>query len=601
MPFATIDPGRVLRGFAVVALLGAAFAWGLWTAAPDAASEAAEADAETWTCSMHPQIQLPEPGACPICGMDLIPLGDAPEGSSRRVTISERAKALARIRTTPVHRAQEGGELRLLGRLDYDETTVRTISPWTDGRIDRLFVRSEGAEIKRGQPVAALYSREAYAAQKELIGARRQLKRLKDALPVSRRAAADALDAAEGRLSLLGVSPKSIDRASRHVSVIAPYGGTVIEQLAREGAHVESGQAIFRIADLDRLWVQLDAYEGDLPRIQVGLPVELEVASLPDQTFEGRVDFIDPVVSTTTRTARVRVVVDNRKRGLRAGMFADAVIETDDGTEKTPPLVVPDSAPLFTGKRSLVYVEVAEASEPTYEAREVTLGPRIAHHYPVLSGLSEGERVVMQGAFVLDSELQIRGGRSMMFMPDDREREGTGIIEVDDAFRRGLAPIFEAYFALRDGLARDDLEGAKKHFAALVDAIESFAPAGPGEAKKMWSSMAKRMRGAALRGAAASDLDEARRVFEEVSAEMLGALRRFGNPMGEAVRVATCPMALSGRAASWVQRSDTIDNPYQGAKMLRCGSIDATVDPSAHWPASPEAPSGSGHQHHGGR
>jgi len=594
----TAHAGRLLRGLAVVALVAAAFVWGLWTAAPDATPDAAAEQAEVWTCSMHPQIQLPEPGDCPICGMDLIPLGDAPETSPRKVTISARAKALARIRTTPVHRAQEGGELRLLGRLDYDETTVRVISPWTDGRIDRLFVQSEGAEIKRGQPVAAIYSREAYAAQKELLGARRQLKRLKDALPVSRRAAAEALDAAENRLQLLGVSAKSIERASRHVTVVAPYGGTVIEQLAREGTHVESGQPIFRIVDLDRLWVQLDAYEGDLPRIHIGLPVELEVASLPERTFEGRVDFIDPVVSATTRTARVRVVVDNRDRDLRAGMFADAVIQTEDGTEKAPPLVIPDSAPLFTGKRSLVYVEVPGASEPTYEAREVDLGPRIAHHYPVLSGLREGERVVMQGAFVLDSELQIRGGRSMMFMPDDHQRHDAVTIEVDESFRRGFTPTFVAYLTLRDGLARDDLEASKAHFAALIAATEAFAPAGPAEATTAWASMAKRLREAALRGSTASGLDEARRVFEEVSAVMLESLRRFGNPTNETLRVATCPMAFSGRAASWVQRSDTVDNPYQGEKMLRCGSIDATVEPQTRW--APQSADGRDHQRQGG-
>lgn len=591
--------GRILRSLAVFLVVVAAFAIGLWTAAPADETQSAVGEAEIWTCSMHPQIQLPEPGACPICGMDLIPLGEGSEAASNRVTISERAKALARIRTTPVHRTQEGGELRLLGRLDYDETTVRTISPWTDGRIDRLFVRSEGAEVKRGQAVAALYSREAYAAQKELIGARRQVERLKDALPVSRRAAAEALDAAETRLQLLGVSPKSINRASRHVSVVAPYGGTVIEQVAREGAHVESGQPIFRIADLDRLWVQLDAYEGDLPRIKVGLPVELEVASLPDQTFEGRVDFIDPVVSTTTRTARVRVVVDNRERNLRAGMFADAVIRTEDGTEQAPPLVIPDSAPLFTGKRSLVYVEVPKSSEPTYEAREVSLGARVGHHYPVLSGLREGERVVMQGAFVLDSDLQIRGGRSMMFMPDDRERQPTAAVEVDEAFRRGMAPVLEAYLALRDGLARDDLEATRKHYAALVDAVEGFAPSAPAAAKKAWSPMAKQLRAAALRGGTASDLAQARQVFEETSAVVLDVMRRFGNPLGDALHVATCPMAFSGRAASWVQRSDTVDNPYQGKKMLRCGSIDAEVAPAARWEEAPEGPSSQPHQHGG--
>lgn len=568
-----------LRTLAVVAGLVLAFGWGLWTGAPeeDAAASVDDEVGQLWTCSMHPQIQLPEPGDCPICGMDLIPVGEA-SGPKTRITISERAKALARIQTTPVHRAREEGELRLLGRLDYDETSIRTISPWTGGRIERLFVSHEGAAVRKGQAVAAVFSPEAFAAQQELVSARRQLERLKDALPVSRRAAKLAVEAAETRVQLLGLDPRGVKKASRYITVVSRHRGTVVEILAREGMAIEASQPIFRIADLSTLWAQLDAYEGDIPLIEVGAPVTLEIASFPEERFEGKVAFVDPVVSPTTRTAQVRVEVDNPDGRLRAGMFADAILETK--TAQQAPLVIPDSAPLFTGKRSLVYVEIRGADEPTYDAREVQLGPQIGHHFPVVAGLEEGERVVTHGAFVLDSDLQIRGGRSMMTMKDDAERRATEALAVDEAFLRGLAPVFEAYLTLRASLAADDHPAAREAYAALVTAVEGFEPEGPPAARDAWRDLRKPLRSAAGEGGQSADLDAARRTFERVSASVLTALQTFGNPMEDDLQVATCPMAIDGRAAQWVQRGTTVDNPYMGSRMLRCGAIDRHVEPA---------------------
>ena len=352
---------RWLRDGIVVIAVGVAFVFGLWVGAPDSKEEAATAEAGAiWTCSMHPQIKLPEPGACPICGMDLIPLeqddgaGDRP---AEEIAISERAKTLAHIRVAPAVRADTSTELRLLGRLEYDETQVRTISPWVGGRIDRLFVSNLGATIRAGRAVASIYSPEAYAAQQDLLSARRQLDRLGDAIPAARRAAEQALESAEMRLKLLGVGPTTIkDQASRNVAVIAPYSGTVVEQLVNEGAYVKEGQPIFRIADLSMLWAQLDAYETDLPRVQLGQEVTLEVASLPGESFDGKVAFIDPLVDPMTRTAQIRVEVDNDDGRLSRGMFADAVIHADPNA--SAPLTIPKTAPLFTGTRSIVYVEI---------------------------------------------------------------------------------------------------------------------------------------------------------------------------------------------------------------------------------------------------
>jgi Cu(I)/Ag(I) efflux system membrane fusion protein len=370
--------------------------------------------AETiWTCSMHPQIRQAEPGQCPICGMDLIPVeGGAAAGGdeARRVTLSERAKILARIRTADAQRLGSGRvERRLLGRVDYDERSLRTVTAWVGGRIDRLHVSTTGERVKRGQVIATLYSPEVYTAHQDLIQARQQFERLQEtATPSAGRAAEAALNASRDRLRLLGVPDGELrtmeraDKPSERARIRTPFGGTVIERLATQGNYVETGSGLYRVADLSTLWVQLDAYESDLSLLKAGQQVLIRVEAL---------------------TARVRVEVKNQDRRLRPGMFVEASVQS--GNEREPaeeaPLVVPATAPLFTGRRSVVYVELQDAEQPTYEARVVTLGPRMGDLYPVLAGLREGERVVVHGAFAIDADLQIQGGDSMMNVPDDDE------------------------------------------------------------------------------------------------------------------------------------------------------------------------------------
>jgi Cu(I)/Ag(I) efflux system membrane fusion protein len=398
--------------------------------APSAETHDHGSEETIWTCSMHPQIRKSEPGQCPICGMDLIPVErSSDKGDARRIVLSERAKILARVRTSEVGRLGSGGvERRLLGRVDYDERSLRTVTAWIGGRIDRLHVSTTGERVKRGQVIATLYSPEFYAAHQDLIQARQQYERLQDAAtPSAGRAAQAALNASRDRLRLLGVPDGELrtmeraDKPSERARIRTPFRGTVIERLATQGNYVETGSGLYRVADLSTLWVQLDAYESDLPVLKAGQGVLLRVEALPGEAFKGRVTFVDPVLDPKTRTARVRVEVTNRDRRLRPGMFVEASIQSnaDDEATQQAPLVIPATAPLFTGRRSVVYVELPEAEEPTYEARVVTLGTRMGDLYPVLAGLHEGERVVIHGAFALDADLQIQGGDSMMTEADD--------------------------------------------------------------------------------------------------------------------------------------------------------------------------------------
>ena len=578
-------------------------------AAPE--SHAGHDEAGVWTCSMHPQIRMDEPGQCPICGMDLVP-GDAKTEDEHgpaapRVTLSAQARALAGLRTTPVVRTEPRTEVRLLGRVDYDETRLRMVTPWTDGRIDRLKVRVTGTRVRKGQVVAQLYSPEVYAAMRDLVVAAKQADKLSKGMHGSVDLAAAAVGSAREKLRLLGVSEsqiKSIEKtrkSPKHVPIRSTFTGTVLERNVEEGDYVKAGTALYHVADLSRVWVQIDAYESDLPHLSIGQTVVVEIESLPDETFSGEVAFIDPIVDKNTRTARVRVEVANDERQLRPGMFAQAVIEADIG-DKSSHLVIPASAAMFTGRRSVVYVAVP-GQAATYELREVRLGARAGPVFPVLAGLSEGEAVVSQGAFALDADLQLDGGRSMMTLSDDRSGGPGKSVVVTPQILAELEPVLAAYLGAQRELAADDFDAARKSLETLATRTNEVELSGPRATGEAWQKLASTLAGHGRHASMADNEGEVRTAFEHASMQVIELLRTFGNPSEGAVRVAFCPMAFDNRGAQWVQAQQTVENPYYGAAMLRCGEFKATVLPGERLaaPLTDSAPPPSaamaGHNH----
>ncbi|MBW1768168.1 MAG: efflux RND transporter periplasmic adaptor subunit, partial [Deltaproteobacteria bacterium] len=322
----------------------------------------------TWTCSMHPQIQLPKPGKCPICFMDLIPVkkdsssGDVEAISLRQITLSSQARKLAEVMTHPVERRSVGVETRMVGKVDYDETRLGHITAWMGGRIDKLYVDYTGSVVKKGQPMASIYSPELLTAQAELIQAVKAIKDLeKSDLKWIKETARKTRDAAKEKLRRLGFSKEQIQAAiergtpSEHITLYSPMSGVVIQKDVVEGMYVKTGTRIYSIADLSRVWIILEAYESDLPWIKIGQNMDFQTEAYPGMVFKGKTVYIDPVVNEKTRTVRVRVNVSNRSGRLKPGMFVKAVnwMETK-GKEK--PLVIPASAPLITGRRAIVYV-----------------------------------------------------------------------------------------------------------------------------------------------------------------------------------------------------------------------------------------------------
>jgi len=396
-------------------------------------TEEAQAPATLWTCSMHPQIQLPEPGKCPICGMDLIPLSTGPttgpEPLRPVLELSRAAAELADIRTTPVVRRNVEADIRLSGTLEPDERRMREISAYIPGRLEELYVDFTGVEVRAGEPLLEIYSPELISAQEELLQALRTEEATRESPLESLRDSGTALrDAAREKLRLLGLSSSQIRELERtrrpqdQVTILSPLDGIVMHKAGVEGMYVETGTHIYSVADLTQLWATLDAYESDLAWLRLGQEVRFTTQAFPGEVFEGSIGFIDPVVAPETRTARIRVDVPNSDRRLKPGMYVQATVQAGvpGGGER---LVIPATAPLITGRRAVVYVRDPEREVPTFEGREILLGPRAGDWYVVADGLRAGEEIVSQGAFKIDSALQIQAKPSMM-QPETALRSG---------------------------------------------------------------------------------------------------------------------------------------------------------------------------------
>jgi len=570
--------------------------------------------AETWTCSMHPQVQAPKPGQCPICAMDLIPLSElGGAGEGRQFSMSEEARALAEITTTEVVRRYPTAKVRLYGAVRYDETLQETIAARFPGRIERLFVDYAGIRVNEGEHLATIYSPDLLSAQSELLTARRFDNE-------------DALRVARDKLRLWGFSKERIreiessGETSDELMIDAPASGIVTRKHVQQGDYVETGTPLFRINHLRELWVVFEAYESDKPWLRYGQPIAFTAEARPGRTFEGKISFVAPELDPETRTFEVRVNFENPEELLKPGMFVRGVVEAQvagegrvidpslagkwispmhpeivkDGPgtcdicgmdlvpaeelgytvaepEGEGPLVIPASAVLHTGKRSVVYVEDPDAEEPTYAGREILLGPRADDHYLVEAGLEQGERVVSEGAFVIDSALQIQAQPSMMQPPEEPEPLYESF-EASDDFLGSLDTVVKRYFDVQLALANDEHEAAVEAAAELKTSLEFDLSPLEAEAEKAFRDLRERMTGAADEVAEAADIEGARAAFETRSESAAELVRRFGTGDVQ-VFVAHCPMAFSNRGADWLQGNEDILNPYFGDTMLRCGEI----------------------------
>ncbi len=684
--------------------------------APSAVDGSAEQDADgveqIWTCSMHPKIRLPEPGKCPICGMDLVladesskqtpstgqkkgkPLyacsmfclppqpnpgkckicgmdmveveveGDSDDGSNvqRSLKLSPYAQKLAEIQTEPVLREFVTAEIRMVGKVDYDETRLSYITAWVPGRLERLYVDYTGIPVKEGDHMVYLYSPELATAQTELLQALERSGTADGQGSLVNRRAASWVEDIRDKFRLWGLTDEQIAEieargtASDYMTIFAPMGGIVIHKNAVEGMYVNTGTRIYTIADLSRVWVQLDAYESDLQWLRYGQEIEFDTEAYPGETFTGRIAFIDPVLDAKTRTVKLRVNVENPAGRLKPEMFVRAIVHSkvaeggrvvdaelagkwispmhpeiikdEPGTcdvcgmplvraeslgyvsietgNAVAPLVIPASAPLITGKRALVYLAVPHAPG-RFEGREVVLGPRAGDHYIVLEHLSEGEQVVVNGNFKIDSAMQIMAKPSMMnptgggrapthqygdapmpepgsvhtTLPPPRQAVAGDVdsVPISSAFMDQLEPVFLAYLELQQSLSRDALTDAvsgAKQIESTVARVDMGLLSGA--AHDAWMKELKQFSALTKQLTLATSMEDARFAFAMLSESMIEIAKRFGSP--SRLHRFHCPMAFDGRGADWLQSKEKTENPFFGSTMLRCGNLEETIAPA---------------------
>jgi membrane fusion protein, copper/silver efflux system len=362
-----------------------------------------------WTCAMHPQIRMDNQGKCPICGMDLIPLNQTDvHADPGAIYLTKEAAELANVLTSIVTKHNPIKEVRLYGKVEADERLLQSQVAHIAGRIEKLMVNYTGESVRKNQTLALLYSPELITAQQELL----ETIKTKQLLP-------EIYEASKEKLRQWKLTEEQITQiehsgnVQHNFEIVSNSAGIVTARNVNNGDYVSQGMVLYDIADLSSVWVMFDAYESDLPFIHQGNKIAFTIQALPGTRFFGDIVFIDPVLNPVTRVAKVRVEINNPSGKLKPEMFATGIVHADL-TEFKNNFIIPRSAVLWTGKRSVVYVKQSGTDEPIFKIREVELGPMLGNSYVIISGLKEDEEIVTQGTFSVDAAAQLEGKPSMM-------------------------------------------------------------------------------------------------------------------------------------------------------------------------------------------
>ena len=356
---------------------------------------------------MHPQIRQSEPGDCPICGMELVPAdeGESDDGlSAEAIQMSATARKLASVQTAKATTTATTKTLRIEGKLQADARRVSTQATHIPGRLEELNATYEGQRITQGEVIARIYSPELLTAQQELLEA-------------SKMGQEPLIRAARQKLKGWKVSESQIaavlekQEPTERFPLVAEASGYIIEQYVQEGDYLKEGQALYRAGNYQTLWALFDVYEADLPWLSTGSEVEFSTEAFPQQALRAKISYIDPKVDAQTRTVKVRANIANPSGRLKPGMLLSGSMRLKYAKEQ---LTIPTSAILWTGKRSVVYVEEKSDQGVGFIMREVELGASLGDSYVVESGLEKGELVAIQGAFSIDAAAQLAGKPSMM-------------------------------------------------------------------------------------------------------------------------------------------------------------------------------------------
>jgi Cu(I)/Ag(I) efflux system membrane fusion protein len=549
---------------------------------------------QMWTCSMHPQIMQPETGDCPICGMDLIPVESSSEGLlADQFKLAENAMALANIQTSIVGNGKsEDNTIKLSGKIAENEEANAVQVSYFSGRLELLNVSFTGEKVRKGQLLATIYSPELYAAQQELITAAS----IKDSQPALYRAVRNKLKLwklSESQINQIETSGK----VKENVPVYATVSGTVSEKLVEQGDYIKQGQPLFKIANLSTVWANFDVYENQIDLFKKGQEVSITTNAYDNKKLKGIVDFIDPVLDTSTRTVKLRVVLNNKEEAFKPGMFVEAKIKGIISNNEHV-LAIPSSAVLWTGKRSVVYIKL-DSKESVFQMRDIILGHKIGDNYEVLEGLNNGDEIVTNGTFTVDAAAQLQGKKSMMNR-DGRKgitgHEGplgmettTSVnnekpfnmnerVNISKDFQNQLKLVFNDYIHLKDALVKDDSKKVQSESKRLLAnlSIVDMKQLENNEAHNHWMSLEKEIKIAVTSMSKTSKIAAQRIYFKNLSSYLTNAIEVFG--INEKVYHQFCPMADDNNGAYWLSKEEKVINPYFGDTMLTCGEVKQVIE-----------------------
>ena len=546
---------------------------------------------ERWTCSMHPQILREATGDCPICGMDLIPAETPADGLlADQFKLTANAMALANIQTSIVGSGKaKDNAIQLSGKIVENETMNVVQVSYFSGRIETLAIGFIGEEVFKGQLLATIYSPELYAAQQELITA----VSLKDTQPALYKAVRTKLKLwklSEDQINKIEMSGK----VQENFPIYATVSGTVSEKLVAEGAAIQKGQPLFKIANLETVWASFDVYENQINRFQKGQEITITTNAVSNNLYKSKVAFIDPILNTSTRTVTLRAVLPNKGGMFKPGMFVEGQVKAKN-SDTSEVITIPSSAILWTGKRSIVYLKPT-TNVPVFEMLEITLGTKNGATYEVLSGLKNGDEIVTNGTFTVDAAAQLQGKKSMMNKKGGASMTGheghigmngsvhkvaknnVGRLDVSKAFQQQLKEVLNEYIVLKDAFVKEEsnnIISQSEKIGALLTKVDMKLLENK-EAQIFWMSLEKQLRVGVSSILKTTAIKGQRNHFKQISTSLIEALQVFG--VNEKVFIAFCPMADGDKGAYWLSREEKVINPYFGNKMLTCGEVKQVIE-----------------------
>ena len=549
-------------------------------------SEIAETN-QKWTCSMHPQIMQAEAGDCPICGMDLIPAETSAEGlNANEFKLTKNAMALANIQTSVVgNSTSKDATIKLSGKIAENEDANLVQASYFSGRIELLNISSTGEEVRKGQLLATIYSPELFAAQQELITA----SSLKESQPA-------LYKAVRNKLKLWKISESQINeietskKVKQNFPIYATVSGTVSEKLLQQGNYVKQGQALLKITNLNTVWALFDVYEKQIELFKKGQNITITTTAYPNKKFKATVDFIDPTFNSATRTVKLRVVLNNKNREFKTGMFVEGTIENTI-SDKEQGLMIPSSAILWTGERSVVYLKT-NPDEPIFEMNEITIGKQLGEQYEVIDGLQRGDEIVTNGTFTVDASAQLQGKKSMMNKLGGKTMTGheghLGMemssttknerLKVSVKFQKQLKMVFNNYIKLKDALVKDDADDviieAKNTLSSLTKVDMKLLK--DEKAHTDWMVLNKEIESSVSSISEETNIKAQRSHFKRLSMHLISTIETFG--IDEKVYSQYCPMADNNNGAYWLSEQEKVINPYFGEAMLTCGEVKQVIE-----------------------